>query len=270
MSEEYKIWSCKIGGFVELPKDADYEMRRAVHIAFAYLTQKDPKFIFSGWGAELTEGELAVVEDRAARSTTPAGPMIGTTAAYAVPLTGPTSPAVDGGEPVSWQYRQCAVYYAGQPPEWGHWHFCSKASALKLAKKKDTEVRSLCVAASSPPPREEKQTGLTDMGWIIEGATKGELAAYDAGCDGMMAALRKILDGKDVGFGHAKEPWETLRRRVIALVAPKTLRMLTPDEVIESIPGVKSLWTEIESIQRAFFAKNADALAGFVLGEEAG
>jgi hypothetical protein len=38
-------------------------MRHAVHEAFSKLSALDPEFIFSGWGATLTESELAVVEN---------------------------------------------------------------------------------------------------------------------------------------------------------------------------------------------------------------
>ena len=64
-------------------------------------------------------------------------------------------------------------------------------------------------------------SGLTEMGWIIDGATKGELAAYDAGCAEGTAAVIRILDGKDTGAGVSHEPWESLRRRLIALVVSK-------------------------------------------------
>lgn len=39
-------------------------MREAVARAYREITGRDPDFIFSGWGAELTEGECAVVENR--------------------------------------------------------------------------------------------------------------------------------------------------------------------------------------------------------------
>lgn len=60
------IWRCKIGvqGPLLLPAGADYPMRRAVEAEFRRLTGVDPEFTFSGWSAQLTEGELAVVEDR--------------------------------------------------------------------------------------------------------------------------------------------------------------------------------------------------------------
>jgi hypothetical protein len=60
------VWECKIGGpAVDLPSGADGPMRDAVGAAFQQLTGSRAEFIFSGWGASLTEGELAVVENRA-------------------------------------------------------------------------------------------------------------------------------------------------------------------------------------------------------------
>lgn len=59
-----KIWSCKIGETDVLPQGADHLMRNAVASAYYELTHKKPEFIFSGWGAELTEPERAVVENR--------------------------------------------------------------------------------------------------------------------------------------------------------------------------------------------------------------
>jgi hypothetical protein len=34
---------------------------------------------------------------------------------------------------------------------------------------------------------------------------------------GLMASLQDILDGKDTGEGVCPEPWESMRRRVLAL-----------------------------------------------------
>ncbi|MBV2180939.1 MAG: hypothetical protein KUL86_06845 [Castellaniella sp.] len=59
-----KIWQCKIGESVSVPNGADAPMREAVARAYKELTGEEPTFIFSGWGAELTEPERAVVEDR--------------------------------------------------------------------------------------------------------------------------------------------------------------------------------------------------------------
>ena len=57
-----KIWDCKIGEVRsgELPIAADYPMRLAVEKAYKEITGKDPDFIVSGWGGELTEGEREV------------------------------------------------------------------------------------------------------------------------------------------------------------------------------------------------------------------
>lgn len=58
------IWTCKIGTASELPPGADMPMRDAVARAYRELTGRDPEFIFSGWGASLSESERAVVDDR--------------------------------------------------------------------------------------------------------------------------------------------------------------------------------------------------------------
>jgi hypothetical protein len=65
-----KIWECKIGECEDevLPFGADYPMRKAIEKAYREITGRDPEFLFSGWGAELTEGERAVVENRLPRT----------------------------------------------------------------------------------------------------------------------------------------------------------------------------------------------------------
>lgn len=60
---EKQIWSCKIGecDLSKLPKGGDYEMRCAVQAAYYLLTGEQAVFLFSGWNAELTEGERECV-----------------------------------------------------------------------------------------------------------------------------------------------------------------------------------------------------------------
>jgi hypothetical protein len=60
-----KIWSCKVGyaDADRLPPGSDGPMRDAVQDAFEQLTGLAPDFTFSGWGAQLSPGELAVVND---------------------------------------------------------------------------------------------------------------------------------------------------------------------------------------------------------------
>lgn len=57
------IWGCKIGEIdrARLPLGADLPMRRAVRDAYYVLTGEEPRFIFSGWGESLTEGERDAV-----------------------------------------------------------------------------------------------------------------------------------------------------------------------------------------------------------------
>lgn len=64
--EPNTIWTVKIGimGSAALPSGADWPMRNAVEKAFKEVTGRDSEFAFSGWGAELTEPELAVIENR--------------------------------------------------------------------------------------------------------------------------------------------------------------------------------------------------------------
>jgi hypothetical protein len=59
-----KIWECKIGEVNSVARGADYPMRQAVADAYKAITGVEPVFIFSGWGASLTEAERAVVENR--------------------------------------------------------------------------------------------------------------------------------------------------------------------------------------------------------------
>lgn len=62
-------------------------------------------------------------------------------------------------------------------------------------------------------------TGLDpEMGFILEGANKGELAAYDQACAEANAAVQRVLDGKDTGQGVCNESWATLRERLRELV----------------------------------------------------
>ena len=61
-----RVWTCKVGGHVlDLPGGSDLPMRKAVAAAFTELTGQPVEFCFSGWGDDLDESELAVVEDRA-------------------------------------------------------------------------------------------------------------------------------------------------------------------------------------------------------------
>lgn len=62
-----KIWYCKIGESASVPDGADFPMREAIERAYKEVTGEEAVFCFSGWGAELTEPERAVVEDRLPR-----------------------------------------------------------------------------------------------------------------------------------------------------------------------------------------------------------
>ena len=62
-----EIWTCKIGEVSpnKVPYPGDPIMRQAVQEAYMRLTGEVPKFTFSGWGGELTEGERELVDSDA-------------------------------------------------------------------------------------------------------------------------------------------------------------------------------------------------------------
>ncbi len=68
MTTEYQVWQCKIvvPKGAKLPKGFDFPPRRA---AINTVTDHgiDVLSCFSGWAAELTEGELAIVRQDEAR-----------------------------------------------------------------------------------------------------------------------------------------------------------------------------------------------------------
>lgn len=66
-----KIWQCKIGEMDNRSGGySDNLMRDAVADAYRQATASEPKFLFSGWGAALTEPERAVVENRLPKQPT--------------------------------------------------------------------------------------------------------------------------------------------------------------------------------------------------------
>lgn len=60
-----KIWDCTIGEVEDVPDGADAPMRRAVREAYVKLTGKEPVFLFSGWGGQLTDVQREVVNEQA-------------------------------------------------------------------------------------------------------------------------------------------------------------------------------------------------------------
>lgn len=67
MSDEQRIWTCKIGGNLpNLPDGADTPMREATRRAYKELTGVEAEFSFTGWGGTLDErerDELGIRED---------------------------------------------------------------------------------------------------------------------------------------------------------------------------------------------------------------
>lgn len=65
LDSKRQAWQCKIGilAGVEIPPGGDAPMRAAVTEAFFRLTGKYPEANFSGWGAEFTPEEAAVIRN---------------------------------------------------------------------------------------------------------------------------------------------------------------------------------------------------------------
>lgn len=62
-------------------------------------------------------------------------------------------------------------------------------------------------------------TGLDpQMGFILDAANEGELAAYDYGCEGMIDALTEVLDDTKGREGKSHPEWQKLKERVWKLM----------------------------------------------------
>ena len=100
-----------------------------------------------------------------------------------------------------------AAYVAGLQDANGEG--CDATAQTLFEDELETALR---MALANPP------TGLDpEMGWLFDGATRGELAAYDFAVATHCQAVLKILDGKDGGTGTNNEPWATVRKRLLSL-----------------------------------------------------
>ena len=60
--------------------------------------------------------------------------------------------------------------------------------------------------------------------WVcLDGMNADELAAYDYGCASAHSAITNVLNGKDTGEGVKNEPWESVRRSLLELVAQASM-----------------------------------------------
>jgi hypothetical protein len=92
-----------------------------------------------------------------------------------------------------------------------------------------------------------------------------ELDAYDYGCSSHMAALNRILDGKDSGHGVANEPWESARRKILALMANQiTAQQVEPVAWLKAAEAALEIMDELPVWQNAGYACQLlrDCIAG--------
>lgn len=102
----------------------------------------------------------------------------------------------------------------------------TKAQALEALDDLDDYAR-METGVDAHGPRETlrqfieqaSRTGLDpEMGFILEGANKGELAAYEFAVASHCVATLEILNGKNLDFGSCNEPWAGVRKRLVELV----------------------------------------------------
>lgn len=67
--------------------------------------------------------------------------------------------------------------------------------------------------------RDWPNSPVPDQFYGLEAMDEAEFRAYEYGCTMAHVHVLEILDGKDTGGGVAREPWESIRRRLLALVA---------------------------------------------------
>lgn len=63
IKKKKNIWSCKIGEVDSAWVPDDFPMRMAVEEAYKRITGRESDFLFSGWGASLTENERIVIDE---------------------------------------------------------------------------------------------------------------------------------------------------------------------------------------------------------------
>lgn len=93
----------------------------------------------------------------------------------------------------------------------------ARTDQLLLVLLQIDDLKRAATSAPAAPAPAPAASG--EPRWVcLEGMNADELAAYDYGCAGANAAILSILDGKDTGAGVSNEPWESVRRRLLALV----------------------------------------------------
>jgi hypothetical protein len=83
------------------------------------------------------------------------------------------------------------------------------------APRNHTHLCEFCMLSwDTPTPHDDPEADCTDA------AHPAWWRGQEYGAHAMIRAVRDALDGRDDGSGTATEPWESLRRRLLALAAP--------------------------------------------------
>jgi hypothetical protein len=192
-------------------------MRQAVERAFRDITGEDAEFTFSGWSAELTEGELAVVENRPPHPDYIAS-------LYPSP---PPAPDTRGLEPSAWTWRQRMRDTHG-----GFEDACSRREAGAWIKAEDVfDLEPLVTLASATAiiaerdarieKRDRQLAGLSDI--ITELETRAltaeaevarlrrALEPFVALADKFTGPMVEVCDPHPDNPSHTIQPFATMR-----------------------------------------------------------
>ena len=135
-----------------------------------------------------------------------------------------------------------------------------------LAKKEADENEWLKAAAEDITHyKQERDLALAECErlrtrhWtILDDMNKSELDAYDLGCAESIAAVDKILDGKDDGSGTNNEPWYTQRKRLLSLTAEcERLRAALGEfvSIVGTAAGFETAMAESDDVFTEFLNK---------------
>jgi len=96
---------------------------------------------------------------------------------------------------------------------------------------------------------------------ILDDMNKSELDAYDLGCAESIAAVDKILDGKDDGSGTNNEPWYTQRKRLLSLTAECERLKALINKALDDIEAEAKAFESLENAQANFSSSRPEARA---------
>lgn len=129
------------------------------------------------------------------------------------------------------QYLEFIPYKSEFERMAGQYSRMLSASPAYAPAQKPEMLESVSVDDNSPSDLDYLPDGPEVDGFEpLEPVQQKADCGYDQGSCECMAAVQEILDSKDKGEGVSNEPWESLRRRLITLVAQQNPKPMTDEE----------------------------------------